>query len=188
MVLSLNARIAAAAGVLLLAAPIWLPLAPFMLVWWRRDMRRGRAAGLRVLAAHQARAIAAQAEATMPRAPEGGWRVVAENVDRYLAQVHSPRRWRTSALLTLLEFAPCLALTRRLSRLDVAPRRHFLDRHLTTTKGFRGIPSLTRQLVRMGYYADAGIAASLGFRTMRERRNAALASLHAAATARRAVG
>lgn len=188
MALSLNARIGLAAAGALLAAPLWLPLLPFAVVWWRRDRQNGRDAGLQVLHQSHARAIAAQAEATLPTPPAAGWDAVAANVDRYLAQLRSPRRWRTVAVLTLLEFAPCVALQAPLSRLPVAARRRFLDRHLSTTTGFGAIPSLARQLVRMGYYTDDGVAASLGFRTMRERRNGGLAALHAAAVSRKAVG
>ena len=68
--------------------------------------------------------------------------------------------------------------------MPLARRRKFVERHLATTKGLLAIPSLARQLVRMGYYTDAGVAASLGFRTMRERHAGALASVHAAAASR----
>ena len=50
------------------------------------------------------------------------------------------------------------------------------------------VPSLARQLVRMGYYTAPDIAAQLGFRTMRDRRKASVAAVHAAAAARQVAG
>ena len=186
--MSLNGRIALVAAFALLLTPLWLPLLPAAVLRSRRLRRLGRARGLVVLDDLQARTIAAQAEATLPVPPPDGWFAVARNVDRYLARVDSPRRWRTLVVLIALEFAPCLHLQRPLSRLPVTRRRAFLERHLATTKGLFAVPSLARQLVRMGYYTDPGIQSRLGFSTMRERRLAAIASVRAAAAARRAVG
>jgi len=169
--MSLNGRIALLAILALAVAPIWLVLSPFGWLAWRRGRRDARTRGLRVLNMIQARAVMAHAEATLPAPPEGGWFVVAQNVDRYLATVDSPRHWRSHAVLVALEFAPCLRLRRPLSRLPLAARRTFMERHLATTKGLLAIPALARQLIRMGYYTDAGIAKSLGFRTMTERRS-----------------
>lgn len=167
--MSMNGRIALVAMVALLASPVWLLLSPFLWLWWRRLRSQGRAKGLRVLNMLQARAIVAHAEATLPTPPADGWFAVARNIDRYMATVDSPRLWRSHAVLVALEFAPCLRLGAPLSRLPLAKRRAFLERHLATTKGLLAIPALARQLIRMGYYTDAGIAESLGFRTMRQR-------------------
>ena len=186
--MSLNGRIASVAGVVLLLTPLWLPLAPAAWLWWRRLRRRGRAEGLATLNLLQARAVVALAEASLPSPPAAGWFEVARNVDRYLTAVHSPRHWRTLVMLTVLEFAPLLRGCRPLSRLPLERRRRFVDRHLATTRGLLAIPSLARQLVRMGYYTDAGVAEQLGFRTVRQRRAASVASVHAAAAARKAVG
>jgi hypothetical protein len=186
--MSLNARIGLAAGIALLLAPLWLPLLPFVLGWHRRQVRRARQQGLRALDASQARTIACIAEATMPIPPPNGWMAVACNVDRYLAAVRSPRRWRTMLLLTLLEWAPLLRLRPPMSLQPTTKRRAFLEAHMATTHGLLAIPALARQLVRMGYYADADIAQRLGFRTMRQRRVGPLAAQHDAATARKAVG
>jgi hypothetical protein len=167
--MSLNGRIALLAVFALLALPVWLPLAPFAMLWWRRTRKQARALGLRELNMIQAGAIVAHAEASLPFAPAGGWFEVARNVDRYLATIDSPRHWRSHAVLVALEFSPCLRLRAPLSRLPLAKRRAFLERHLATTKGLLAIPALARQLIRMGYYTDPGIAADLGFRTMRQR-------------------
>ena len=183
--MSLNGRIALVALAALLVSPIWLPLLPAGYIWWRRLRTQARAQGLRELNALQARAIVAHAEATLPAAPKDGWFEVARNVDRYFASVDSPRHWRSHAVLVALEFCPLLRCQAPLSRLPLEKRRAFLEKHLATTKGLLAIPALSRQLIRMGYYTDAGIAESLGFRTMRERRTAPVASVHAAAAARK---
>ena len=185
--MSLNARIGVAAAMALLVAPLWLPLVPLAILWRRRQRQAGRAQGLLVLDAQQARTIASVAEATFPAAPANGWPVVARNVDQYLAAVHSPRHWRTLVVLTLLEWAPLLRLRAPMSRLRTADRRAFLERHMATTHGLLAIPSLARQLVRMGYYGDAGIAERLGFRTMRQRQ-APAPTLPDVARTRKAVG
>ncbi|MGC6489188.1 MAG: hypothetical protein ACON4Z_16195 [Planctomycetota bacterium] len=170
--MSLNGRIALVACVALLAAPVWLPLSPLGFLWWRRLRRDARAQGLQVLNALQARAVVAHAEASLPSPPPGGWFEVARNVDRYLAAVDSPRHWRSHAVLVALELAPLLRLRAPLSKLPLAARRAFLERHLATTRGLLAIPALARQLVRMGYYTDPEVATDLGFRTVRERRAA----------------
>lgn len=170
--MSLNGRIALLAGVALATLPIWLLAVPFAWLAWRRAKTDARAKGLLVLNMIQARAIVAHAEASLPVAPADGWFAVARNVDRYLAAVDSPRHWRSHAVLVGLELSPCLRLQRPLSRLPLAQRRTFLERHLATTKGLLAIPALARQLIRMGYYSDPGIAKQLGFRTMAERRGA----------------
>jgi len=167
--MSLNGRIALAATVALLASPVWLPLAPPGWLWWRRLRTQARDQGLQALNMLQARAIVAHAEATLPTPPADGWFVVARNIDRYLAKVESPRKWRSHAVLVALEFAPCLRLYAPLSRLPLEKRRLFLERHLATTKGLLAIPALARQLIRMGYYTDAGVAERIGFFTMRQR-------------------
>lgn len=186
--MSLNGRIAMVAVVALLATPIWLPLLPAGWIWWRRLRRQARAQGLVALNMLQARAIAAHAEASLPEPPQAGWFEVARNVDRYMAAVDSPRHWRSLAVLTSLEFAPLLRCQRPLSRMPVERRRAFLERHLSTTRGLLAIPALSRQLVRMGYYTDPGVAEKLGFRTMRDRRKGSVAAVHAAAAARQAAG
>ncbi|MBL8753895.1 MAG: hypothetical protein JNK15_11410 [Planctomycetes bacterium] len=167
--MSLNARIGTLAVAGLLLAPLWLPLLPFWCLTARRSRRDGIASGLATLTARQACTIAAMAEATLPSPPAGGWGVVARNVDRYLAAVRSPRRWRTLVLLTGLEYAPLLRLHRPLSRQDPMRRRTFVERHLATTHGLLAIPSLVRQLVRMGYYSDPHVADELGFLPMTKR-------------------
>ena len=174
--MSLNGRIALVACVALLASPVWLPLLPVAYLWWRHMRKHARSQGLQELNAIQARAIVAHAEASMPWPPEGGWFTVARNVDRYLASINSPRHWRSHAVLVLLEFSPCLRLQAPLSRLPLAKRRRFLERHLATTKGLLAVPALARQLIRMGYYTDPGIAQRLGFRTMKQRRGPGAAS------------
>ncbi|MCK5941974.1 MAG: hypothetical protein KAI24_08410 [Planctomycetes bacterium] len=174
--MSLNGRIALVAVVALLVSPLWLPLLPAGILWWRHMRTQAQARGLRVLNMLQARAIVAHAEASLPTPPAGGWFEVARNVDRYLASVDSPRSWRSRAVLVALEFAPCLRLRRPLSRMPLDARRAFLERHLTTTRGLLAIPALARQLIRMGYYTDAGVAADLGFRTMAARRSAPAAA------------
>ena len=186
--MSLNGRIALVAIAALLLTPIWLPLLPFGVIWWRSERQRGRAQGLHVLNAVHARAITAHAEATLPQPPERGWSAVAHNVDRYLAATDSPRRWRTLAVLVSLEFCPLLRLRPPLSRLPIAARRQFVERHLSTTRGLLAIPALARQLIRMGYYTEPDVAQKLGFLTMRERRQGPVAAVHAAAAARKAVG
>jgi hypothetical protein len=186
--MSLNARVALAAVVALLASPLWLPLTPWL--WWsrRRDRRAGIVAGYRSLTAQQARTIAAHAEATLPTPPPGGWVQVARNVDAYLAAVQSPRHWRTLMLLTLLEHAPRLRGKAPLSRLPLAQRTAFLERHMATTRGLLAIPALARQLVRMGYYTDARIAKELGFVTVAQRRAPARSRPDLAAALQKAVG
>ena len=174
--MSLNGRIALVAGFALLALPVWLPLSPFVYIWWRHKRKQARARGLLVINMIQANAIAAHAAASLPTPPEGGWFVVARNIDRYLASVDSPRHWRSHAVLIALEFSPCLRLRAPLSRLPLAKRRAFLEQHLATTKALLAIPALSRQLIRMGYYTDPGIAQSLGFRTMQQRRRDTAAS------------
>lgn len=169
--MSLNGRIALVAVFALLALPLWLPVSPLVYLWWRKNHKRARERGLRVLNMVQANAIVAHAEASLPIPPDDGWFAVAKNVDRYLALVHSPRHWRSHAVLVALEFAPCLRFQAPLSRLPLPKRRAFLERHLATTKGLLAIPALSRQLIRMGYYTDAGIAQQLGFRTMVQRRS-----------------
>lgn len=186
--MSLNARVAVAAVVALLASPLWLPLTPWL--WWsrRRDQRAGIAAGYRTLSARQALTIAAHAEATLPTPPPGGWQQVARNVDAYLAAVRSPRHWRTMVLLTLLEHAPRLRGKAPLSRLPLPQRTTFLERHMATTHGLLAIPALIRQLVRMGYYTDARIAKGLGFVPVAERRVPTRHRPDLAAALQRAVG
>lgn len=174
--MSLNARVGLLAIVALVLSPVWLPLTPFCWWWLRRQRAQGRAAGLRWLLPFQAEALGAFAEATMLEAPGGGYAVVAKNADRYLAAVHSPRHWRTAMMLTLLEFGPCLLGRRRLSRLPLAARRRWIETRYSTTRGLFAVPSLARQLVRMGYYADQGVARRLGFRGMRERTTPARAA------------
>lgn len=168
--MSLNGRIALVAVVALLALPLWLPLSPLIYIWWRRKRKQARAKGLRVINMIQADAIVAHAEASLPKAPADGWFAVARNIDRYLATVDSPRHWRSHAVLIALEFSPCLRLRAPLSRLPLEQRRAFLEDHLATTKGLLALPALSRQLIRMGYYTDPGIAQDLGFRTMQQRR------------------
>src|SRR5262249_41415186 len=153
------ARLGLALGCAMMVSPLWLPLLPVAFLWWRRQRRRARAIGLLALDAQQARTIAAFAEATLPAMPAGGWMVVARNVDAYVSQVRSPRRGRTMLLLTVLEWAPLLRAHRPLSRQHADARGEFLARHMATTHGLLAIPALLRQLVRMGYYTDAGIAA-----------------------------
>jgi hypothetical protein len=186
--MSLNARVALAAVAALLVCPLWLPLTPWWLWSHRRDRRAGAAAGYRALTASQARTLAAHAEATTPIMPDGGWQQVARNVDAYLSQVRSPRHWRTLVVLTLLEYAPLLRLHAPLSRLPVARRIAFLERHMATTRGLLAIPALARQLVRMGYYTDPRIAARLGFITVAERRAPSRTRPDLAAGLQRAVG
>ena len=182
--MSLNGRIALVAFAALIAAPIWVPLSPFGVLWWRRLRREARDRGLVSLNALQARTVVAHAEATLPSPPDGGWFTVARHVDRYLATVDSPRHWRSHAVLIALEFAPLLRGKRRLSRLPLPRRREFLERHLATTKGILAIPALARQLIRMGYYTDPGVASSLGFRTMNDRGKALIAPVHATGAGR----
>lgn len=165
----LNAYLALAMVLAVPLAPLWLLLSPFAVAWWRKELRRGRAMGLVALPAFQAEAIAAHAEASCGDEPQGGWMQVARNVDRYVAGVHSPRHWRTYALLTVLAFSPWLRLQPRLAKLPLAARRAFLDRNLRRTRGLLLVPSLARQLVRMGYYADPLVARDLGFREVGER-------------------
>lgn len=165
----LNVYLALGLLATVLLLPLWLPLLPFALWWWRREQRRGRALGLQSLPAFQAEAIAAHAEAAFDAPPVDGWFAVARNVDRYVAAVDSPRHWRTTALLTVLAFSPWLRARPRLAKLPLQRRRAFLDRCLRRTRGLLLVPSLARQLVRMGYYADEGIARGLGFRTAGER-------------------
>ena len=186
--MSLNGRIALVAVLALLALPLWLPLLPIGIIWWRRAERQARAAGLLVLNMIQARAVVAHAEASLPTPPHGGWFTVARNVDRYLATVNSPRHWRSHAVLIALEFCPCLRLRAPLSRLPLAKRRAFLERHLATTKGLLAIPALARQLIRMGYYSDPGIAAGLGFRSMQQRRGTTRGHAKSAAPLARTAG
>jgi hypothetical protein len=173
--MSLNARV----GFVLLSVaallPVWLPLAPFAWWWITRERRAGRDLGLIVLPRFVAHSVMAYAEATLPVPPRGGWRDVAERTDSYLAAVQSPRHWRSLMMLFVLEFAPCLRGRRRLSRMPLAARREWIQRHLSTTRGLMAVPALARQLVRMAYYSDPSIAAGLGFRTMRERRPNAVA-------------
>jgi hypothetical protein len=183
--MSLNGRIALVAVAALLVSPLWLPLLPAGILWWRRLRMQARAQGLQQLNALQARAIVAHAEATLPTPPQDGWFAVARNVDRYFASVDSPRHWRSHAVLVALEFCPLLRGKAPLSKLPLARRRAFLEKHLSTTKGLLAIPALSRQLIRMGYYTDPGVAERLGFRTMRERRTAPVASVHAAAVTRK---
>lgn len=186
--MSLNGRIALLCVVALLLAPLWLPLLPLLLWWWRRQRHAAAARGYEAINAIMARTLVAYAEATLPVPPAGGWEVVARNVDRYLAQVRSPRHWRIFAVLTLLEFAPLLRAGLPLSRQTVTRRRRFLELHMATTSGLLAIPALARQLVRMGYYTDAGIAQGLGFRTMQQRRRATRPFVAASMAIRKAVG
>jgi hypothetical protein len=185
--MSLNARLAVAAGIAMMLTPLWLPALPFVTWWFRCQRHEGHRRGYKALAAFQARTIEAVAEAAMPLPPSGGWADVARNADRYLAAVRSSRHWRTSVVLTLLEFAPWLRLSPRLSHMAPSQRLAFLERNMATTHGLFAVPALARQIVRMGYYADPSVAAALGFRTMRERRVAPMAALLDAATARQAV-
>ena len=170
MTLPLNGYLALALIAAVPLSPVWLPLLPLVIRWWRRETARGRAQGYATLPAFAAEAIAAYAEAAFVTAPTGGWTQVARNVDRYLAAVDSPRHWRTYGVLTVLAFAPWLRLQPRLARLPLPRRRSFLERNLRTTRGFLLVPSLARQLLRMGYYHDRSIAAAIGFRAVSERR------------------
>lgn len=170
MTLPLNGYLALALIAAVPLSPLWLPVLPFALAWWRREVAAGRRLGYAALPRFQAEALAAHAEAVFPVMPSGGWTVVAQNVDRYLAAVDSPRHWRTYGVLTVLAFAPWLRLQPRLARLPLPRRVRFVQRNLRRTRGFLLVPSLARQLVRMGYYQDRGIAADLGFRTMTQRR------------------
>lgn len=167
--MSLNTRVAVALLLALVAMPLWLPLLPFVLWWLARERRLGRARGLTCLPRFMARALSAYAEATHVVPPPTGWKRVAHNVDSYLAAVHSPRHWRTFVVLALLEFSPCVRLRPRLSCMTLPARRAWIEKRLSTTRGLLAVPSLVRQLVRMGYYADASVARELGFRRMRER-------------------
>lgn len=167
--MSLNTRVALALLLLLVTSPIWLPTVPFLLWWFARERRLGRDSGLECLPRYLARSIASYAEASLGAPPAGGWRVVAQNVDEYLAAVRSPRHWRTVAMLTTLEFSPCVRLRWPLSRMPLDVRRRWIKAHLSTTRGLLAVPSLVRQLVRMGYYADASVARAHGFLPMRER-------------------
>lgn len=174
--MSLNARIALVALLALAASPLWLPLLPWLVWCWRRDVRTARAAGYRCLSTSMARTLIAHAEVTTPFPPPAGYEQVARNVDAYLAAVRSPRHWRTLVVLLALDFAPWLRGRPRLSRLGAADRRRFLDQHMRTTRGLLGIPALARQLVRIGYYGDAGVAARIGFVPVGKRSGAANAT------------
>jgi hypothetical protein len=186
--MSLNARVGVALSIALLTLPLWLPLVPFALWWLGRERARGRELGFAYLPRFLSHTIAGYAEATLTLPPPAGWEQVARNVDAYLAAVRSPRHWRTFLVLAMLEFMPCLRLRRPLSRQSHAARQQWIARHLSTTRGLLAVPALARQLVRMGYYADPSIAEALGFRTMRERvQAAARGRLHATAD-RRAAG
>lgn len=167
--MSLNTRVALALVVSLLLAPLWVPVLPVALVWLWRERKAARATGLAVLPRFLARSVAAYAEATFPVAPEGGWSTVSRHVDAYLAAVHSPRSWRTSVMLAILEFSPCLRLRAPFSHLRLDDRRMWVAERLSTTRGLFAVPSLVRQLVRMGYYADASVARATGFLPMRQR-------------------
>lgn len=171
--MSLNGRIALVAAAALLTCPVWIWCTPVALIRWRQSARAARAAGLHSLTMLQARAIVAHAEASLVTPPPDGWFVVARNVDRYLTAVDSPRHWRSHAVLVALEFAPLLRLQRPLSRLPLDARRAFLSGPLATTRGLLAIPSLARQLIRMGYYADPAVAARIGFRPFTQRRRSA---------------
>lgn len=161
--MSLNARIALVALLALAASPLWLPVLPWLVWCWRRDVRTARANGYRCLSTSMARTLIAHAEVSTPFPPAAGYEQVARNVDAYLAAVRSPRHWRTLVVLLALDFAPWLRGHARLSRLAPLERRRFLDRHMRTTRGLLGIPALARQLVRIGYYGDADVAARIGF-------------------------
>ncbi|MCA8966570.1 MAG: hypothetical protein H6838_14035 [Planctomycetes bacterium] len=188
MTLPLNGYLALALIAAVPLAPLWLPLLPLVIWWWRRETRIGRELGYAALPRFAAEAIAAHAEAAFGVAPEGGWTVVARNVDRYLNAVDSPRHWRTFGVLTILAFAPWLRLQPRLAALPLPRRRRFLERHLRTTRGFLLVPSLARQLVRMGYYHDRGIAAALGFRTVNQRRQEPARAAASAASGAKVAG
>ncbi len=167
--MSLNTRVAVALLLALVAMPLWLPFVPFVAWWLARERRLGGEQGLACLPRFMAGALSAYAEATHAVPPPAGWKRVAENVDRYLAAVHSPRHWRTFMMLALLEFSPCLRLRPRLSCMALPARQQWIAARLSATRGLRAVPSLVRQLVRMGYYADATVARELGFRCMRDR-------------------
>lgn len=167
--MSLNTRVALLSLLVLACAPLWLPFTPLLWLWLRRQRAHARATGLRELLPCHAAALVAYAEATLLEPPAEGWTCVASNVDRYLAAVRSPRHWRTAMMLTVLEFAPCLLLRRRLSRQPLPARQRWIERHYSTTRGLFALPSLARQLARMGYYTAPSVAQSLGFRTMRQR-------------------
>ncbi|MBL8748240.1 MAG: hypothetical protein JNK78_03705 [Planctomycetes bacterium] len=167
--MSLNTRVGLLLLALLVSSPVWLPLLPFVLFWLSRERRLGRAEGFRTLPRFLARSIEGYAEATLGTPPAGGFATVARNVDGYLVRVRSPRHWRTTMMLALLEFSPWTRLQPRLSRLPLAARRRWIAERLSTTRGLFAVPSLVRQLVRMGYYADPSVGRSCGFRPMRER-------------------
>lgn len=167
--MSLNSRVAVALLLALVATPLWLPFVPFAWWWLARERRRGRASGLSCLPQFMARTLSAYAEATLIVPLPAGWHRVAVNVDGYLAAVRSPRHWRTFMMLALVEFSPWLRLRPRLSRMALPARQRWVAERLSTTRGLLAVPALVRQLVRMAYYADAGVARELGFRRMRER-------------------
>lgn len=167
--MSLNTRVGLVLLLVVAAAPLWVPVSPALIWWLARERRAGRALGLTTLPRCLASAVAGYAEATMAEPPPGGWQQVARNVDAYLSAVRSPRHWRTLVMLAMLEFAPLVALQRPLSRMPRERRRRWIERRLATTRGLMAVPSLARQLVRMGYYCDPAVARGLGFVPMGQR-------------------
>lgn len=163
--MSLNGYLALGFGCAVLLSPVLLPLSLLVIVpAWRRELRRARAEGIVVLPAFLVDTVVAAAEAMIAdQPPPGSWRQVGLGVDRYLAAIDSPRRWRIVAVLVLLEFAPWLTLQRRLSKLAPAARANFVRRRLARTRGPFAIPGMARQLVRLAYYNDPAVGARIGF-------------------------
>lgn len=155
MRISLNAYLALALLGALLLAPLFLIVGPFLWLWVRSELERRDREGWRVLWPSMARTI--QSFAPIVLREEGSdneWNSVARRVDDYLALVTGNRRWRTLALLFVLEFAPLLRGYAPLSRLSPARRQQFADRHLAAPRGIMRIVALSRQLVRIGFYGQ----------------------------------
>lgn len=168
--MSLNGWLALAAIGILVASPILILLSPLWILWYLREQRRRRRDGWKVLLPFMARTLAVTAEAMIRRAPpQDGWMTVARAADDYLAWIPLTRRWRAQLVVIGVQILPLLYLRAPLTWQSPERRRAFLDRTLTTTRGLAGLVSLSRQLARMGYYADRDVQERIGFREMGER-------------------
>lgn len=175
--MSLNGRLALVALLALPFSPILLLLSPIV-IWRRiRSLRIARLKGYRQLDMTMVACLSSCADAMIRGSHESADgclsateqdRVVRE-IDRFLDLGWSARTWRTKALILALEHAPRARFLPPFSRLSVAERRDFVDRHLSTTRGLFGVLSLSRQLVRIGYYCGENVQRALGFVPYAER-------------------
>jgi hypothetical protein len=168
--MSVNAYLALTVVVLFLMLPVILVTSPIWLIWVVLQKLQQRRRGYQRLWPYMARTSRLYAEAMIEGdAPGGDWENVPRNLDKYIAATISPRIWRLRLVITAMEVAPVIRFRLPFSMLSAKARKDFVERYLVEPKGVMRIPSLGRQLMRLGYYATPQTHEEIGFARMAER-------------------